>query len=423
MTVSLALRRAVRFLFRNWPLKLAAIVVATLLYIGLVLSQDSDTVTGRIAIVPQNQPARTVLLGTLRDVETIRYIAPADLGRLRADDFVVTVDLEDVDADGQPVSVRVDVTPLDPRVTVIEVTPRTVQITLDASIERVVPVMVDRGNPPAQLELGETAVEPATVTVSGPATVVNRVDHVTATVTVDPSGLDVDREVEPQPVDAAGQPLADVDVKPATVHVTIPVFIDRQSRTVPVNPVLNGTPAPGFRIAAVEVDPQTVLVQGDADELRELVVADTGPVQVFGATSDVTVDVDVALPEGITVANGTRVRVIVRIEPVTETRTYQAGLRLDGADPARRYEISTDRVLVTLFGSVAELDRLSSVPLVLGVNVATLGIGSHDIAVAPSLPAGLTVVALAPATITVVVTPPPTPTPSTAPTLEPSPSP
>ncbi len=423
MTASQALRRVARFLVRNWPLKLAAIVVATLLYAGLVLSQDSDTVTGRIAIRPENQPPRTVLLGVLRDVETIRYIAPAELGRLRADDFLVMVDLKDVDADGQPASVRVDVVPLDPRVTVIEVTPRTVQVTLDASIERVVPVVVDRGNPPAELDLGETAVDPATVTISGPASAVNRVDHVTATVTVDPSGLDVDREVEPQPVDASGQALADVDVEPATVRVTIPVFIDRQSRTVPVNPVLNGTPAPGFRIAAVEVAPQTVLVQGDADQLRELVVADTGPVQVFGATSDVTVDVDLALPDGITVANGTRIRVTVRIEPVTETRNYQAGLRLDGADPARRYSLSTDRVLVTLFGSVAELDRLSSVPLVLGVNVSSLGIGTYDIAVAPSLPAGLTVVALEPATVTVVVAAPPTPSPSAAAPQEPSPSP
>lgn len=423
MTASVALRGVLRFLVRNWPLKVAAIVVATLLYSGLVLSQDSDTVTGRIAIVPQNQPSRTVLLGAVRDVETIRYIAPADLGRLRADDFQVTIDLKNVDPDGQPAAVRVDVVPLDPRVTVIEVTPRTVQVTLDASIQRVVSVVVDRGNPPAELELGETAVDPATVTISGPASTVNRVDHVTATVTVDPSGLDVDREVEPQPVDASGQPLAEVDVDPATVRVTIPVFIDRQSRTVPVNPVLTGTPAPGFRIAAVEVDLQAILVQGDADQLRELVVADTGPVQVFGATSDVSVDVGLALPDGISVANGTLIRVVVRIAPVTETRTYQAGVRLDGADPTLGYSIDTDRVLVTLFGSVAELDLLSSVPLVLGVNVATLGAGIHDIAVAPSLPAGLTVAALEPGTVTVVIAAPPTPSPSTAPTQEPSPSP
>jgi YbbR domain-containing protein len=416
-----AIRRAAGFVTRNWPLKLAAIVVATLLYAGLVLSQDSDVVTGRIAIVPENQPDGTVLMNALREVEAIRYIAPADLGRLRPDDFRVTVDLRGVKAEGEPETVRVDVQPLDPRVTIVEVTPRSIQVVLDAYVQRTVPIRVDRGNPPAELDVGETRVDPASATVSGPASVVGRVDHLAASVTIDPSGLDVDREVEPVPVDANGEVLTGIDVEPSSVRVTIPVFVDRQSRTVPVNPVLNGTPAPGFRIAAIEVDPQVVLVLGDADQLRELVVADTAPVQVFGATSDVSVEVDLALPAGLTASAAGPIAVVVRIEAVTDTRSYQAGLRLDGASPDLRYEVSTDRVLVTLFGATSELDRLSAVPLVLGLNVGALGPGTHAVAVTPSLPAGVTVVALSPPTVTVIVREPVALAPSLAP--EPSPSP
>ena len=103
-----AFRRAGRTIVHNWPLKLAAIVLATLLYAGLVASQDSNTYPGPITVTPVNQPADTVITNQLRDVEQIQYIAPADLGRLRADDFRATVDLANVKPDGNPVSLRVD---------------------------------------------------------------------------------------------------------------------------------------------------------------------------------------------------------------------------------------------------------------------------------------------------------------------------
>ena len=77
MTVERFVRRAVGLVVHNWPLKLAAIVLATLLYAGLVASQDSSTIQGPVTVTVQNQPPATVITNQLRDVESIRYIAPA----------------------------------------------------------------------------------------------------------------------------------------------------------------------------------------------------------------------------------------------------------------------------------------------------------------------------------------------------------
>ena len=46
------MRRALELVVRNWPLKLAAIVLATLLYAGLVLSQNAQVWPGSVPIVP-----------------------------------------------------------------------------------------------------------------------------------------------------------------------------------------------------------------------------------------------------------------------------------------------------------------------------------------------------------------------------------
>ena len=73
----------------------------------------------------------------------------------------------------------------------------------------------------------------------------------------------------------------------------------------------------------------------------------------------------------------------VHIEALTETRTYSAGIRLDGREPGLDYALSESQVLLTLFGPVADLDRLGSAPIVVGVNVAGLAPGSARAAGGP----------------------------------------
>ena len=413
-----SLRRAATFVVHNWPLKVAAIVVATLLYAGLVVSQDSNVYSGPIPVSLVNPPPKTVVTNELRDVEQIRYIAPADAGRLTAADFRVTVDLANVKPDAVPVSVRVNVESIVPGVTILEVRPRTIQVILDQLIPRTMDVTVDRGAPPPGLDIGAVVVSPPQVTVTGASAAVTEVVAVRASVTIDASGIDIDREVVPQPIDAAGRIVPGVNVNPRTVHVTIPVFTNKQSRTLPVNVVVAGTPAAGFRVSSIVVAPLVVSVEGDQEQLAPLIQADTEPVPLFGATSDVEAVVNLALPAGVTPLGAGTVTIRVGIQPVTETRAFAAGVRLDGAQPTLDYEVSPDRVVLTLFGSVADLDRLGSVPLVVGLNVAALGPGTHDVPVVPSLPSGVSVAAQTPRTVTVIIRVPATPTPS--PTSSPS---
>ncbi len=426
MTGQSRLRRLFVFVVHNWPLKLAAVVLAALLYVGLIASQDSSTFPGPVAVVPINQPAGTVITRQLRSVEQVKYMAPPDLGLLTAEDFRATVDLASVTPTGVAVSVAVRVEPVDPRVTIVDVRPRTIQVVLDESVSTTVPVHVDRGAAPPGVQVGDTVVVPANVVVMGPSTAVKRVVGVAITVTLDPSGLDYDREVEGTPVDAAGVAVTGVEVVPRTIHVTIPLFTNKQSRTIPVNPVLTGAPAPGFKVSGVEVTPLSVSVEGDADQLAKLQVADTAPVAVFGATRDLTSVVTLALPAGVVPLGASTVSITVHITAITETRTFTAGFRIDGAAPGLNYGLSTSSALLTLFGSSADLDRLAAAPLVVGLDVSGLGPGGHKVTVVPSLPSGMTVVVIGPTSVTVLVSTSPSPAPSGAsssPSSSPSPTP
>src|SRR5207247_5519403 len=100
--------RALRRVSHNWPLKLGAIALATLLYGGLVVSQSSDTFNGNVQIGPINQPPDVIVLSNLGAVSRIRYVASPELGlRIDSASFRATVDLANVAPTGEPVSLDV----------------------------------------------------------------------------------------------------------------------------------------------------------------------------------------------------------------------------------------------------------------------------------------------------------------------------
>jgi YbbR domain-containing protein len=402
--------RALRLVTHNWPLKLGAIVLATLLYGGLVLSQTTEEFPGNAQIGVVNAPTDVIVLSNLGSVNRIRYVAPPDLGlRIESSSFRATVDLANVTPTGIPVTLDVSVVSVDSRVQVLDFEPKRISVTVDRVGTKTVPVRVALGPIPSGLDVGDPVVDTQTATVSGPQSIVAKVIEAQAPVTIDASGIDIDQLVTLVAFDDQGNALGGesrIEVDPATVRVQVQVFTDRRSKALPVTPSIVGTPAAGFDVASVEVDPPVVSVQGDANDLAPLDRADTQPVSIAGASSQVSQDVGFALPDGVHALDVTTVKVTVHLRPVTATRTFEAGLVLTGARADLDYALSTDRIRVTIGGSIAELDRLSGTSIVLSVDVAGLGVGTHSVTATANLTTGLTLLGASPNPIEVTVSSP-----------------
>jgi len=405
----------------NWPLKLGAVALATLLYAGLVISTNAKVFPVSIPIEATGVTSEVTILSDLGAVREVRYLAPEDLGlRLDSSNFRATVDLSDINpAEGRK-SVDVEVEAIDPRVTVLDWEPHRIVVEFDVVVSRVVPVRAVIGPVPSGLDVGDPVVEDQEVTVTGAASLVERIAEAQARISIDASGIDVNRLVDLLPVDLAGEPVLQVDVDPVSTRVRLPVFSDRQTKTLPIRPVVAGSPAAGFEIALVTVDPIVVAVEGDIDDLAVLEVADTSPVTITGATSDVTSTVTLELPDGVQALGTATVTVTVTLRPVTASRSFESGLILVGARADREYELSTDRVLVTIGGSIADLDRLSGAALSLTLDVTGLDAGSHEVSVSANLQTGLTLIGVSPNSIVVTISLPPSPSGSP---VSPSPTP
>lgn len=417
------MRRVLGFVFHNWPLKLAAVVLASLLYAGLVLSQNAQTWRGNVPIIPLRQPASVFLVGQVQDVTSIRYFAPPDVAaRLSSASFTATMDLSGatVTPENPFVTVKVDVKAADERVQILDYEPQVLRVQLDPLISKSVPVEVSRGAVPAGLQVFDPVLSSSSVTVSGPESVVHLVTAAQARVLIQPSGLDVDQQVDLIAVDASGNAMTPVDLEPSSVRVQIRVGSQLQSRTLPVNPVVVGTPAAGYEIASVSVTPSVTTVDGEADALANLARIDTAPVSLSGASSTVTTTVQLALPPNVGALAGGTAQVTVQLRQTTGTRTFQAGVTLVGARSDRLYALSVSQVTITVGGTTGALQALNPATISALAEAAGLGIGPNEVGLRVALPQGISLVAISPPSIVVTVSVPATPAPTTGLGTEPS---
>lgn len=311
------MRRVTDFLRRNWPLRLGAILLATVLYTGLVLGQNVRTWTGEVPIERIRQPSNVTLISEIPPVTLIRYRAPIDV-LVSPNLFAANVDLSGVApvSGGPPITVPVTLVSLDQRVQIVDFQPREVQVQLDPVTERTLPVTVELGTVPDGVTVGSPQVEPSAATLRGASSRVESVSQIVARVSVDAAALNVDRDVDLVAVDGNGNPVPGVDIDPQRARVRVAVARELGNRTLPVVPVLTGAPAAGYRIVAISVEPLIVTLSGEATTIGALEGAFTEAISVEGRTTDLEAVVNLDLPDGVSVSGSDQVRVVLTVDPL-----------------------------------------------------------------------------------------------------------
>ena len=292
-----------RFVFRNWALKLSAVALAIVLFIGMVALQNAQAWSGEVPIVAVNQPSTAVMISALPNVSRIRFIASPDV-RITQASFRATIDLASVTvSDSENSLVRVQLVATDPRIQIIDFEPQQIGVTLDPIIRKTISVRVEEpaGSTPTGLTLGTETLSVQQVEVEGAQSAVAKVAYAQALVRIDASGLDFNDNVDLKAVDATGAAVTgQLQLNPRSVNVQIQIGSQLRTQTVPVSPVITGAPAAGYYISGINVTPSVVGVRGQADALAQLHgLAATKAVSIAGATGDVSVQVGLDLPSGV----------------------------------------------------------------------------------------------------------------------------
>jgi len=344
---------------------------------------------------------------------------------MRSSTFRAEVDLTGATAGAH--EYPVNVTASDPRIRIVDVSPPRITVRLDENLDQPVPVRIVRtGNVPFGYQAGDPQVDPSTVTVSGPSSIVRRVESAVVELRLDGVTVEINGRYTPTPVDAQGQAVTangrPLRLTPATVQVRVPITQQLSYKTVGVQATIVGTVQSGYVIEGVATDPSAVTVVGPPANLANVNVVNTEPVDATGATSTISRQVGLALPDGVAAAGSESVRVTVQVAPLVLTQAFTTVPVVEDLDTGLQVTSQLPAVQVTVQGPASSLQSLRSSDLRATVSLAGLGPGSQRVTVEVTAPAGLTVQSVNPRVITVTIAdvesalPPPTLLPTEAPT-------
>ena len=193
------------------------------------------------------------------------------------------------------------------------------------------------------------------LTIRGPQGVVRQADREEVEVVVDLS----EAEQGTVPVDFTTLELRGLPAGVEVVQVSPPavdVELDRVlNREVEVRPTLIGEPAPGWVVASVKVEPDSVQLSGPQGTMKDVALVATDVIDLSGVRSDLVVDTAIAINERVvTLGRGapSRVKVSIDLDPVVIERTFEDALVVV---EGRGWLARPDRARVVLSGPQAEV--------------------------------------------------------------------
>jgi len=143
-------------------------------------------------------------------------------------------------------------------------------------------------NMPEDLEISSENIPSEQIRVRGPERQVRRLQASDVHMEIDLSGMKPGERTFDLTANQISLPdkLQPVEIVPSQIHLS---FDKKVTKTVPVEPRVIGTYAPGYRIASVHADPETVVISGPSKSIAAVESALTDPIDVSGLIDRTTV--------------------------------------------------------------------------------------------------------------------------------------
>ncbi len=385
-----------------------ALVLGVMVWMGATI-QASPFAEGYLAepipVELVNRGEGLVIVGDLSQQVLVRVRTPESVWEdLSRNSFRAYIDLEGLDVGLHEVPVQVE--PAGNLVRILEVSPSALTVRLDTRGEKTVSVRVSiYGNPPLGFGTGSIQVDPASVQVSGPQTQVDQVVQVSAGIYLSGEKDTFERSVTLSATNEVGSAVEGVDLGQKSARVTVPIEQEVGYRELSIKAKIEGNPAPGYWISSISANPSTVTVFGDPEAVNEIPgYLETYPVSVEGARDEVSEQVAVVFPEGVSALEDVAtVQALIEISPVLGGQTVQLAPIVQGLGRGLEASFSPDTVEVILSGPLSDLEALESGDVLVTLDLSGYEPGTHFVTLEVEKPSSLGVQAVLPDQVEVVI--------------------
>ncbi len=419
-----------RTLTNNILLKGVSVAVAVVVWL-LVINVDDPIVSSSIsgvAVQVQNEAyiesgGKMSLIKEGDNIITVDVKGKRSIvDKLSPEDLVATADLKQiVNMNTDPIMVPITVTCSRLKSGDLMPNPRNLSVDIDDIMtqEYIVTVTSGESQPGKGYEIGSLRANPDKISITGPQSLVRKIDKVVATVDAANIQEDTTKQVGLEIIDKNQEKFSESQMNYLKYDTSVPkVYVSvglwEVQNDVPIKGGYVGTPAEGYKVDKITFTPENVSVAGSQKALKALegegkvirVPDDT--IDVTGKNSDfeVKVNIEKLLPDDVKLTKDTSDTVIAAVSVLPEdSKEYSIPTTdITGLNVANGLQLvyETEKVQIRIRENGEELSQLKEKDIRVSVDLAGKTEGSYLVPVKVNLPSGYALVSQQSTTVKLV---------------------
>ena len=250
--------------------------------------------------------------------------------------------------------------------------------------ERAIEVPVEFRSIPSDLMVVDNRVDYVVLRVVGPRTLVSTLDAEEMKLALDLNGAKPGSLSIPLAPNYFNIPrgVTVARITPPVVHLRLEPVV---RRTLPVNVRISGSPAPGYRIAQMTVQPENVSVEGPAEDVRRMAAIETVPVDVERSSSGIKRRVRLSTDGKPLTVVPEQVEVSIAIEEEQISRNFDR-IEVHAKGFKGAYNVAPPTVFLRLSGPKSAIEKLRLTSDRVYVELKGMAVGDHSVSLAFNLP-------------------------------------
>ena len=404
-------------LMNKFTLKILSLAIAVLIWLIVRNVQDPVIVQTfydiPVTLVNESYLANDMKIPLLMEGnDTVRVRIKAqesEIRELKKENIIAQADMTQIYMDATPKMVPVEVTCKGISDDDITVTPRNIQVDIEnqTSVEKTIAVNTGDSKPDKDYEVGSLQANPGKVTISGPESIINKIDKVVAKIDItDMKESNVELDSELKIYDKNQEELSEKQLSYLNLagvrdnKIKIQAQLWKIQKNVQLQAEYSGSPKYGYEVDSVTVVPETVSLAGTDEALQKLaaqgnIVTIPGEyIDVSGKDSDFDVEVDISglLPENTKLARDINSTVIatVKILPYN-SRDYEVSptqITVENKPENMNYKFEPDKIVARIKAKEEDLDNLQAEDIQMKIDLKDAKAGENTLPVEVSLPKG-----------------------------------
>lgn len=396
----------------NLSLKILSLIVAIFIWL-LVINVDNPIIT-KTFVVTDVQLLNEAYIDAdgkmcMRDneQEPIRVTVKAQrkiLDDISVLDIRAVADLQQaVSLDTMPVMVPITATVGKIPAENIQVSPQNLSLHIEdkETQEFVITVTTNNTRPDKGYEIGSLVSNPEKLRITGPTSLINKIDKVTASVNVNGAVSDVTQETDVTVIDKNGEEFSSQDMSYLNVSkVYVSARLWKVRTDVKISAECSGSPAEGYQVESVTTTPNVLSVAG-SDEALSALAEQNNTIWIPAEAIDISdkdkdheekINISEYLPEGLKLTSDSSEDVFVHVNILPQGSSVcdipTKNITVENMPDGMQVAFDAAQIEVRVKKTEEDLEDLKEKNIKASIDLKDVKEGSYEMPVNISIPEG-----------------------------------